>query len=112
MDNIIRFPLALFFKRLTSVWTTFCWGVELALYGAFGGTSAGRTWKDPPALWMRVDEGFGLVIPTWPPEAEARLAGIGAEGGDGRRRWSRSKGVSAETRIRQGCIVSTVLLYV
>lgn len=33
-------------------------------------------------------EGFGLVIPTWPPEAEARLS----IGGDGRRSWRRSTG--------------------
>ena len=93
MDNVIRLPLALFFKRLTRVWTTFCWGVELALYGAVGGAFVGRAWNESFALCIRVEEGFGLVIPTWPPEAEARLAGIGAEGGDGRRRWSRSRGI-------------------
>jgi len=56
--------LALFFKRLTSVWTTFCWGVELALYGAVGGTVVGKPWNDSFVLWMRVVEGFGLMIPT------------------------------------------------
>jgi hypothetical protein len=52
----------------------------LALYGAFGGTLFGRTWTESVVLCMRVVEGFGVVIPTWPPEAEARLGGIGAEG--------------------------------
>jgi hypothetical protein len=39
-------------------------------------------------LCIRVVEGFGLVVPTWPPEAEARLS----IGGDGRRSWRRSTG--------------------
>jgi len=73
IDNGCSASLALFFNRLTSVWTTFCWGVELALYGAFGGTGVGNPWSDSFGLWIRVIEVFGLVIPTWPPEAEARL---------------------------------------
>lgn len=56
---------------------------------------------------MRVDEGFGLVIPTWPPEAEARLLSIGAKGGGWLSALESICRISAETRARQACTVST-----
>ena len=88
--------------------------MELALYGAFGGGFVEKPWIDSTVLCIRVDEGFGLGIPTWPPEAEGRLAGIGTEG---RRRWpsaleSIHAEVQAETREGRTCTVSTMLLYV
>lgn len=82
------------------------------MYGAFDGMFVGKPCNESPGLCIRVDEAFGLVIPTWPPEAEARLVGIGE---DGRRSWSRSRGLQPRrVKVRyakcQGAIVRLSLV--